>query len=93
MEEDKFDANDFSEEDEEDDEEDEDKKDVAEKEVKVGYCDYCSRKTELLDITGFNICKECAQIELGLKRKKLEKYLSVVAKEIVGTIPVGAEHE
>jgi hypothetical protein len=89
-----FEDGDFDEEeDDEDDEEVVDVKKVAEKEPKKGYCDYCSKNTELLDIAGFKICKECVQIELGLKRQKLEKYMSVLGKEIIGGIPVGAKHE
>ena len=31
-------------------------------------CDYCRIKKQLLNVPGFKICTECAQIELGLGR-------------------------
>ena len=39
-------------------------------EEKLGKCQYCDSVTTLLDIPGFNVCKSCAQIELG---RRLEK--------------------
>lgn len=33
-------------------------------------CTYCKRETDLLPIPGYKICAVCAQIELGLLKKK-----------------------
>lgn len=33
--------------------------------VKTGVCSYCKANKELLNVAGFEICSDCAQIELG----------------------------
>lgn len=38
--------------------------------LKEGICSYCHAKTRLMPIAGESICMPCAQIELGLKKKK-----------------------